>query len=371
MAPAAVSVPGRALFCKDHSDQTANRTGADCGRAFVNEVRKMKKCAVVLVWLALFTACAHTPAGSVTAAPVPTDPPAPTMAPYEEVAFDDWRNSADCTMPDYSFSAPHELQLYDKVAWPTEGVTLCCTADTLEKAAEVCHTTVENLKELNPDRQDNYNRNGCYYHLKVQAEPYMLPKNEVVTVTVHAPWVENRYGATKVSEIPASLDAQAQAALATAYYFQNYWLGYHVGFMPCENLEEPIGDFKYRASEGAFYTKFSEFDHFLHTVYSDAWVNDMLHGQYVPFAEGENDTILTEDGDRGGNIAYCGYVFTEPERQPDGSLEFWQLSLTCESEDFSGWDVQEPVLPDTATVMPVRLIPTENGWRVDALTLPS
>ena len=123
----------------------------------------MKKCAVVLVWLALFTACAHTPAGSVTAAPVPTDPPAPTMAPYEEVSFDDWRNSADCTMPDYSFSAPHELQLNDKVAWPTEGVTLCCTADTLEKAAEVCHTTVENLKELNPDWQDNYNRNGCYY----------------------------------------------------------------------------------------------------------------------------------------------------------------------------------------------------------------
>lgn len=69
------------------------------------------------------------------------------MAPYEEVSFDDWRNSADCTMPDYSFSAPHDLQLYDKVAWPTEGVTLCCTADTLEKAAEICHTTVENIKE--------------------------------------------------------------------------------------------------------------------------------------------------------------------------------------------------------------------------------
>ena len=55
------------------------------------------------------------------------------------------------------------------------------------------------------------------------------------------------------------------------------------------------------------------------------------------FAEGENDTILTLDGDRGGNIAYCGHLFTEPELQPDGSLAFWQLSLTCESDDFKGW----------------------------------
>ena len=71
------------------------------------------------------------------------------------------------------------------------------------------------------------------------------------------------------------------------------------------------------------------------------------------------------DGDRGGNIAYCGYLFTEPETQPDGSLRFYQIVLTCEDESFHGWDITEPVTPDTATLRPVHLVPTEGGWRVD------
>ena len=32
-------------------------------------------------------------------------------------------------------------------------------ADTLEEAAELYHTTVETLKELNPDYEENYIRN--------------------------------------------------------------------------------------------------------------------------------------------------------------------------------------------------------------------
>ena len=82
----------------------------------------------------------------------------------------------------------------------------------------------------------------------------------------------------------------------------------HAGFLPYEKLDEPVGFFNYRAADGAFYTKFSEFGSFLHTVYSDAWVDDMLSMDPAPFAEGENDTILTLDGDRGGNIAYCGHL---------------------------------------------------------------
>ena len=66
-----------------------------------------------------------------------------------------------------------------------------------------------------------------------------------------------------------------------------------------------------------------------------------------------------------------GHLFTEPELQPDGSLAFWQLSLTCESDDFKGWAGEETIVPDTATVTTVRLVPTENGWRVDALELPN
>lgn len=88
------------------------------------------------------------------------------MAVYDEVSFDDWRDGAGCTMPDYTFSAPHKPQPQqgEKAAWPTDGVTLCYNAKTLEEAAEIFHTTVENLKELNPDWQDKYSRaSGCYW----------------------------------------------------------------------------------------------------------------------------------------------------------------------------------------------------------------
>ena len=347
----------------------------------------MKRKAIAVVgMLLLFSACASAPADSAAATPQPTatpvitpEPtpaatPAPTPAVYDAVSFDDWRDRADCQMPDYTFSAPHKPlpQQGEKVAWPTEGVTLRYTADSLEEAAELFNATVENIKELNPDWQDNYSRNnGRYWNLKVQAEPYTVPMNNVVTVTVNAPWVESYYDRTEVSEVPASLDKQAQAALASAYYFQYHWWGMHAGFMPCEKLDKPVGFFDYRAADGAFYTKFSELNNFLHTVYSDAWVDDMLSMDPAPFAEGENDTILTLNGDRGSNIAYCGHVFTEPELQPDGSLTFYQVALTCEGEDFAGWAGDGPIVPDTATLLPIRLVPTEGGWRVDALDLPN
>lgn len=353
---------------------------------------KNKYTVIFVSFVLLLTACSVAPADSIAAAPAPTETPvptaeptpeptvtpsptsAPTMAVYDEVSFDDWRDSADCAMPDYTFSAPHKPlpQQGEKVAWPTDGVTLRYTANSLEEAAELFHTTVENIKELNPDWQDKYSRgSGHYWGLKVQAEPYTVPINNVVTVTVNAPWVESYYDRTEVSDVPASLDKQARAALASAYYFQYHWWGMHAGFVPYEKLDEPQNGYEYYAADGAFYTKFSEFGNFLHTVYSDVWIDDMLGMDPAPFAEGENDTILTLDGDRGSNIAYCGHVFTEPELQPDGSLEFWQLSLTCESEDFHGWDVTGPIVPDTATVSQVRLVPSEDGWRVDALGLPN
>lgn len=54
--------------------------------------------------------------------------------------------------PDYTFSAPHKplLQQGEKVVWPTEGVTLRYSADSLEEVAEIFHTTVENHKRTEP-----------------------------------------------------------------------------------------------------------------------------------------------------------------------------------------------------------------------------
>ena len=98
----------------------------------------MKKNFPILVSLVLLTACTSAPEDSVAATPEPTatpvitlEPtpsptPAPTMAVYDEVSFDDWRDGAGCTMPDYTFSAPHKPQPQqgENAAWPTDGVTL-------------------------------------------------------------------------------------------------------------------------------------------------------------------------------------------------------------------------------------------------------
>ena len=147
---------------------------------------KKKLLALSLV-LAMLSACASTPSDSIAATPTPTEAPAPaaeptpeptstpsqtpapTMAVYDEMSFDDWRAAAGCTMPDYTFSAPHAPQPLEKVAWPAEGVMLrMYVADTLEEAAELYHTTVETLKELNPDYEENYTRNhGQYRSLKL------------------------------------------------------------------------------------------------------------------------------------------------------------------------------------------------------------
>lgn len=236
----------------------------------------MKKYAVILSSLAfLLTACSAAPADSVSATPVPTETPAPTaeptpeptatpsptpaptMAVYDEVSFDDWRDGADCTMPDYTFSAPHKPQPQEQVTWPTDGVTLCYNAKTLEEAAEIFHTTVENLKELNPDWQDKYSRAiGCYWALKVQADPYTLPMNNVVTVTVNAPWVEGYYDRTEVCDVPASLDKQARAVLASAITSNITGGGCTRAFCPMRNWTSRLG-FSTTARRTARFTRSS------------------------------------------------------------------------------------------------------------------
>ena len=83
----------------------------------------------------------------------------------------------------------------------------------------------------------------------------------------------------------------------------------------------------------------------------------------TPTIRGENDEIVFQGGDRGSNIRHCGTSFTQPELQPDGSIQFWQLSLTVESDDFVGWGEGITYTPDTASASIVRLEPSETGWR--------
>ena len=338
----------------------------------------MKKNFPILVSLVLLTACTSAPADSAAATPEPTatpvitpEPtpsptPAPTMAVYDEVSFDDWRDGAGCTMPDYTFSAPHKPQPQEQVTWPEDGTVQLCASwnGSLEEAARTFGVSAEELQAMNPDCAWD----GRYDDIRLQVKPYTLPSNNVVTVTVARPQWD--IYSTKF-DVPASLDKQAQAALATAYAFQYRYYGMSTGFYPSESVDDPRGYYTSRAADGAAFVKYSDLDSFLHTVYSDAFASEIAGGPDAPYIEGEDDSILFRMGDRGSNILYCGTLFTEPELQPDGSLEFWQLSLQLDDETFDGWGGEGPYIPTDAFAKPVRLIPTEGGWRVDELELPN
>ena len=338
----------------------------------------MKKNFPILVSLVLLTACTSAPADSVAATPEPTatpvitpEPtlsptPTPTMAVYDEVSLDDWKALSVYTMPDYTFSAPHKPQPQEQVTWPEDGTVRLCASwnGSLEEAARTFGVSAEELQAMNPDCAWD----GRYDDIRLQVKPYTLPYNNVVTVTVTRPQWD--IYSTKF-DVPASLDKQAQAALATAYAFQYRYYGMSTGFYPNESVDDPRGYYTSRAADGAAFVKYSDLDSFLHTVYSDALASEIAGGPDAPYIEGEDDSILFRMGDRGSNILYCGTLFTEPELQPDGSLEFWQLSLQLDDETFDGWGGEGSYIPTDAFAKPVRLIPTEGGWRVDTLELPN
>ena len=51
-------------------------------------------------------------------------------------------------------------------------------------------------------------------------------------------------------------------------------------------------------------------------------------------------------------------------------MTFRQLSLQLDEETFAGWEGEGPYVPAFAEPSLVRLVPTENGWRVAQLSLP-
>ena len=338
----------------------------------------MKKLLALSLSLTLLTACASAPADSVVAVPEPAATPAqtatpapeptaaPTMAAHDPVSLDDWKSTTAYPMPEYSFSAPHKPQMEQKVRLPESGKVqlLAGWNRSLEEAAETYGIPAEQLQAMNPDA--TWDR---YENILLQEEPYTLSDNNVVTVTVTEPqWESFR---TMQFDVPASLDQQAQAALATAYFFQCHYYGASSGFSPLEKIDNPQGDYCYRAVDGAAFVKYSDLESFLHTVYSDSYASKIAGGPDAPYIEGENDSILFYMASRGSNILYCGTLFTEPERQPDGSLKFWQLSLQLDQENFRGWSGEGPFVPVDAFASPVHLVPTETGWRVDKLELPN
>ena len=214
--------------------------------------------------------------------------------------------------------------------------------------------------------------------MSIHAEGYVLPKISVQQVTVEVPWVASLYDRSASYIVPAALDEQAAAALASAHYFLAHHHGAHHGIDPSEYDE---ATWSYTSTEGALYVRYSELEQFLNCIFTHEASGEMLGGPLAAdarpepslFYQGENDTIRFMMSDRGSYIAYCGAVFTEPVLQPDGSLLFWQLSLYLDEDDenFAGWGPGNVYTPVEAAATPVRLELTAGGWRVAEFSLPN
>lgn len=320
---------------------------------------------------------ATTPAPESTTIPEPTA--SPTAAPVEkttvpETTLEEWVSVMPEQKSGYTVTEG-TLELQEGVAWPDQPVTLQIYGwrGTLEEAAETYGVPLETLQALNPD-PETWERDGTtiYYNLKLQ-EDYQVPRPAVKHVTISTPWVASRWEQTASYTVPAALSDQAAACMASAYDFQYKHYGMSGGIFPADYNEETGW---YCTTEGGLYTKYSDLAQYLGAVYTEGACEPILGGAQVTwpgafYYQGEDDTILFVSGDRGSMIQYCGSSFTEPELQADGSIEFWQLSLTVESDEFVGWGQGITYTPDTASASIVRLEPTETGWRVAELSLPN
>lgn len=329
-------------------------------------------CAVLLAGCAAPVSTSDAPSGtSAVSAPEPTPAPTPSPAP-KEVSLEEWRASMPANAPDYTLE-PAELSLGEQVLWPEEvELFIWAWEGTLEEADAAFGLPAGSFSLW----EDTYSPppEGA---IAIRAKGYVLPKVPMQQVTVDAPWLLYDFGRPNRYALPADLDEQAVCALATAYYFLYNFNGMHHGFDPCVFDQETYCS---TAAEGALYTRYSDLVQFFDCVFTPDNYAGMLGGPLAAgetpdsglFYQGEGDSICFLAGDRGGYIAYCGAVYSEPALQPDGSLLFWQFSLYLDEDDesFAGWGPGNKYTPVEAHATPVRLVPGENGWRVAEFSLP-
>lgn len=325
------------------------------------------------------TSTASTQEAAPTTAPTPeptpeaTPTPEPTVAP---VTLDSWRSAGQNPAAEYSITdSTYDSGLLEGAAWP-ESVTLLANWNgSLEEMAETFGVPVETLQQLNPTPEtvDDGNGGTWYFDMQIQDGPYTLPQTALKRVEIVVPWASDPGEQSHSVIVPASLDDQAAAALAEAEWFL-YHSEVSVGYWPAEVTDET--NMVYRSKEGARFTTFSGFTTFLQSVFTDekaqAYAGGGLneYGYYSGFFAGEDDSLCFASGDRGTNIYYAGTAYTEPETLEDGSIRFLQLSLQVSEEGFTGWGTGEEIQPALAYATEVRLVPTEGGWRVAALSLP-
>lgn len=328
-------------------------------------------CAALLAGCAAPAPASQAP-GSTPAVSLPEPTPDPAPAP-KAVSLEEWQASMPADAPSFLFNSA-ELALDEDVLWPEQvELFVPCWEGTLEEADAAFGLPAGSFSAL--DDPDYPPPEGA---VSIHAEGYELPRIAVQQVTVKVPWVEFTFNRSAACIVPAALDRQAAGALAAAQYFLTRHHGAHHGLDPSTYDE---ATWSYTATEGAMYTRYSDLVQFFDCVFTPDNHAGMLGGPLAAdarpepglFYQGEGDTIRFMMSDRGGYIAYCGAVYTEPALQPDGSLLFWQLSLYLDEDDenFAGWGPGNEYTPVEARATPVRLVPSDNGWRVAEFSLPN
>lgn len=293
-----------------------------------------------------------------------------------------WMAQMSGQTADYAMEGPHPAPLGENVQLPEEGVPLRALwwggNGTLADAAAAYGLTPEELQRLNPGvtDEDLQREDGLFAYQELTLGESLRQFSDTQTVTIQTPWVQNEVQQSQTYEVPAALDEQAAAVMAEAYDFL-WHLEVSTGYSPAEPVEGKVNLF--RTVEGARFTRYSDFVSYLNAVFTPELAQTYASGAYFNeewdfylggYMEGDNDALWQTAGDRGTNIYYAGTLFTEPETQPDGSVTFRQLSLQLDEETFAGWGGKDPLVPAFAEPSLVRLVPTENGWRVAQLSLP-
>lgn len=231
---------------------------------------------------------------------------------------------------------------------------------TWQQAAEKFGVPEEQLRALNPDA--NCNPDGTINDTLLLDPDYALPAAGQKLVRILIPWEDHQGDRAYV--MPADLDDKACIAAAEALDFLWHYI-VRIGYAPAEQVEDPNGAELYQAAEGARFTRYSELNAYLGSVFAPELAQQYAAGgyeeqyrAYVGYLAGENDELRFGAGERGTDPLVTAQLCTEPVTQPDGSVVFGLLGLEREADPAAG------DAPVRAVWHTIRLAPADDGWRV-------
>ena len=237
---------------------------------------------------------------------------------------------------------------------------------TWQQAAEAVGMQPADLQALNPGvpLRDDGTFDG--YPLLVDTG-YPLPQGGQRKVRIVTPWVA--YQGEQVYTVPASLSREAGIAAAEAADFLRH-LSLRSGYWPAEPVESETGAELYQAQAGARFTEYGDLENYLAAVFTPELAAQYAAGGYEPavsayvgYLAGPQGELRFGGGERGGNPLLLTELCTEPQTRPDGSLVYGILGIESAADAGPGGP------PACAVWHTVRLVETEEGWRVAEMTL--